>query len=67
MRDPLGLLGPEKIWYINSYTGNQVLEFDSMNHFKGGDVAKTYSLPYKFDGTGHVVYGRYLYYNRCVL
>ncbi|CAB4011719.1 Hypothetical predicted protein [Paramuricea clavata] len=64
MRDPLGLLGPEKIWYMNSYKGDKVLEFKDMDHFKGGEVAKTYTLPYKFDGTGSVVYGRYLYFNR---
>ena len=66
MRDPLGLLGPEKIWYISGTYGNKVLEFESMDHFKAGEVAKTYTLPYYIDGTGSVVYGRYLYYNRCV-
>ena len=66
MRDPLGLLGPQKIWYINGYYNNKVLEFESMDHFKAGEVAKTYTLPYYIDGTGSVVYGRYLYFNRCV-
>jgi hypothetical protein len=67
MRDPLGLLGPEKIWYMNGYNGNKVLEFESiMGHFKAGEIAKTYVLPHDFDGTGAVVYGRYLYYNRSV-
>jgi hypothetical protein len=66
MRDPLGLLGPEKIWYMNNYYGNKVLEFEDMDHFKAGEVAKTYTLPYYFDGTGSVVYGRYLYFNRSV-
>ncbi len=66
MRDPLGMLGPEKIWYINSYYGNKVLEFESMDHFKAGQIAKTHILPYRIDGTGSVVYGRYLYFNRSV-
>jgi hypothetical protein len=66
MRDPLGLLGPGKIWYMNGYNGDQVLEFKDMDHFKAGEVAKTYTLPYKFDGTGSVVYGRNLYFNRFV-
>jgi hypothetical protein len=66
MRDPLGLLGPEKIWYMNGYYGKKVLEFEDMDHFKAGEVAKTYTLPYYFDGTGSVVYGRYLYFNRSV-
>ncbi|CAB4011720.1 Hypothetical predicted protein [Paramuricea clavata] len=64
MRDPLGLLGTGKIWYMDGFNGDQVLEFKDMDHFKGGEVAKTYTLPYKFDGTGSVVYGRYLYFNR---
>ena len=66
MRDPLGLLGPEKIWYMNGVHGNKVLEFESMDHFKAGEISKTYILPYYFDGTGSVVYGRYLYFNRSV-
>ena len=66
MRDPLGLLGPEKIWYINGYSTYKVLEFESMDHFKAGQIAKTYILPYAIDGTGSVVYGRYLYFNRSV-
>ena len=64
MRDPLGLLGPEKIWYINGHHTNKVLEFDSMDYFKAGQVAKTHTLPYYIDGTGSVVYGRHLYFNR---
>ena len=67
MRDPLGVLGPEKIWYIDDYQRNRkVLEFESLDHFKAGQVAKTYTLPYRIDGTGSVVYGRYLYFNRFV-
>ena len=66
MRDPLGLLGPDKIWYIDGHYGNKVLEFNSMDHFKGGEVHKTYTLPYYIDGTGSVIYGRYLYFNKYV-
>ena len=66
MRDPLGILGAETIWYMNDYNGNKLLKFDNMEHFKGGKVAETYTLPYKFDGTGSVVYGQYLYFNRSV-
>ena len=64
MRDPLGILGPQKIWYMNGYYGNKLLEFDTMNKFKAGMISKTYDLPYQFDGTGAVVYGGYLYYNK---
>ena len=66
MRDPLGLLGLDKIWYIDGHYGNKVLEFNSMDHFKGGEVHKTYTLPYYIDGTGSVIYGRYLYFNKYV-
>ena len=45
MRDPLGLLGDEKIWYMNGFYGNKVLEFEDMNHFKAGQIGKTYTLP----------------------
>ena len=64
MRDPLGILGPQTIWYMNNYYGNELLKFDSMDEFKAGMISKTYHLPYNYDGTGAVVYGRYLYYNR---
>ena len=64
MRDPLGILGPQKIWYMNGYGGNKLLEFDTMNKFKAGLISKTYDLPSQFDGTGAVVYGGYLYYNK---
>ena len=67
MRDPLGILGAQKIWYMNGYNGySKVLEFDSMDRFKAGMVSKTYTLPYSYRGTGAVVYGRYLYYNRFI-
>lgn len=64
MRDPLRLLGANKIWYINGHIGNKVLEFQTMDHFKAGVVSKTYTMPYNIYGTGSVVYGRYLYFHR---
>ncbi|XP_046845846.1 olfactomedin-like protein 2A [Xenia sp. Carnegie-2017] len=63
MKDPLGLLGAKKIWYINGYHGNKVLEFEDMDHFKAGKFLK-HILPYNIAGTGSVVYGRYLYFHR---
>ncbi|XP_028411402.1 noelin-like [Dendronephthya gigantea] len=67
MRDPLGLLSSEKIWYINGLGGDEMLEFENMSLFKNGSVTKSYSLTYEgpgAEGTGSVVYGRYLYFNR---
>ena len=64
MRDPLGIMGTETIFTLNNYKGNVVQEFENMQKFKAGTTRKTYSQPYNWDGTGAVVYGQYLYYNR---
>ena len=65
MKDPLGIMGSETIFVMESYYGNNVLEeFENMDTFKAGIPRKKYRLPYKWDGTGGVVYGPYLYYNR---
>ena len=65
MKDPLGIMGAETIFVMESYAGRNMLEeFKSMNMFKAGVARKTYKLPYSWDGTGAVVYGSYLYYNR---
>ena len=65
MKDPLGIMGTETIFVMESITGRNVVEeFENMDMFKAGVVRKTYKLPYNWDGTGAVVYGPYLYYNR---
>ena len=65
MKDPLGIMGAETIFVMESYySRNVVEEFENMDKFKAGVVHKTYKLPYNWDGTGAVVYGPYLYYNR---
>ena len=46
------------------YSRNVLEEFQNMDMFKAGITRKTYKLPYNYDGTGAVVYGPYLYYNR---
>ena len=66
MKDPLGIMGTETIFVMEShYSRNVVEEFENMDKFKAGVTRKTYKLPYNWDGTGAVVYGPYLYYNRC--
>ena len=65
MKDPLGIMGSETIFVMAGYGGRKVLEeFENMDMFKTGSVRKKYVLPYNWDGTGGVVYGPYLYYNR---
>jgi len=64
MKDPLGILGTETIFVMENYGGSNVEEFENMDKFKAGVTRKTYKLPYNWDGTGAVVYGPYLYYNR---
>ena len=65
MKDPLGVMGTETIFVMEGWNGNKVLEeFENMNMFKAGIARKKYILPYNWDGTGGVVYGPNLYYNR---
>jgi len=63
MKDPLGIMGTETIFVMESFTGNNVLEeFENMDMFKAGVARKTYILPYNWDGTGAVVAGSaYIY------
>ena len=64
MKDPLGIMGVETIFVMKDYDENELEEFANMDMFKAGVARKKYTLPYSFDGTGAVVYGQYLYYNR---
>ena len=64
MKDPLGIMGAETIFSMGKYYTYEVQEFENMDKFKAGVARKTYKLPYYWDGTGAVVYGPYLYYNR---
>ena len=65
MKDPLGIMGTDTIFAMGSYYSQNVFqEYENMDHFKAGVAHKTYKLPYHWDGTGGVVYGPYLYYNR---
>ena len=64
MKDPLEIMGTETIFSMEHYQTNVVQEFENMDKFKAGVPRKTYKLPSNWDGTGTVVYGPYLYYNR---
>ena len=65
MKDPLGIMGTETIFVMKYYSyQNVVEEFENMEKLKAGATRKTYTLPYRWQATGAVVYGKYLYYNR---
>ena len=65
MKDPLGIMGAENLFVMEGYKNQRYLkEYENMDMFKAGLVRKKYTLPYNWDGTGAVVYGPYLYYNR---
>ena len=64
MKDPLGIMGTKTIFTMEYYSSNVVDEFENMAKFKAGLPRKTYKLPYSWDGTGAVVYGPHLYFNR---
>ena len=64
MKDPLEIMGAETIFVMEYYSGNVLEEYENMNKFKAGLVSKKFKLPYSWDGTGAVVYGQHLYYNR---
>ena len=65
MKDPLGIMGTETIFVMEHFNSRNVVEeFENMDMFKAGVARKTYKLPYNWDGTGGVVYGPFLYYNR---
>ncbi|KAJ7366004.1 Olfactomedin-like protein 2A [Desmophyllum pertusum] len=65
MKDPLGIMGTETILVMANYESNYVVEeFENMDMFKVGVTRRKYTLPYTWDGTGGVVYGPYLYFNR---
>lgn len=64
--DPLDNSG--KIWTFPAYGWNNnsfvFQEYSSMSNLIANNVAQTYTLPLSYMGTGHVVYGGYLYYNK---
>jgi len=64
MKDPLGIMGTETIFTMEHFHSDVVQEFENMAKFKAGLPRKTYKLPYYWDGTGAVVYGPYLFFNR---
>ncbi|XP_056451770.1 noelin-3-like isoform X2 [Gadus chalcogrammus] len=65
MTDPQASPQNNRVWYMDSYTNNRIVkEFKSMDDFVAGVESRTYTLPFKWAGTNHVVYNGSLYYNK---
>jgi hypothetical protein len=65
MADPLETLGAGKLWVMDSYIGSTITEYASLAALQGASPTASWTLPDGgWDGTGHVVYGGFLYYNR---
>ncbi|XP_061652257.1 noelin-3-like isoform X2 [Phyllopteryx taeniolatus] len=65
MTDPQASPKNNKVWYMDGYTNNKIVkEYKSMADFVSGAESRTYTLPFKWAGTNHVVYNGSLYYNK---
>ncbi|XP_061775704.1 noelin-3-like isoform X1 [Nerophis ophidion] len=67
MTDPQASFKNRKrqVWYMDGYTNNKIVkEYKSMGDFISGAESRTYTLPFKWAGTNHVVYNGSLYYNK---
>ena len=63
LTDPLETLGSGLVWTITGYTGSAVVQWPSTSALASGSGGTTITLPGSgHEGTGHVVYGGYLYY-----
>ncbi|KAG7216741.1 hypothetical protein INR49_021124, partial [Caranx melampygus] len=65
MTDPLASTRNNRVWYMDSYTNSKMVrEYKTMDDFVAGVVSRSYNLPFKWEGTNHVVYNGSLYYNK---
>ncbi|CDQ68581.1 unnamed protein product [Oncorhynchus mykiss] len=65
MTDPQASQRNNRVWYMDSYTNSKIVrEYKTMEEFVANVVSRTYNLPFKWEGTGHVVYNGSLYYNK---
>ncbi|XP_013404441.1 noelin-like [Lingula anatina] len=53
-----------KVYYFHGYSNNKVVVFDTFTAMKQGTQSASFTLPYSFAGTGHVVYWGNVYYRR---
>ncbi|XP_052355324.1 noelin-3-like isoform X2 [Oncorhynchus keta] len=65
MTDPQASQRNNRVWYMDSYTNSKIVrEYKTMDDFVANVVSRTYNLPFKWEGTGHVAYNGSLYYNK---
>ncbi|XP_033108193.1 uncharacterized protein LOC117109846 isoform X2 [Anneissia japonica] len=62
MKDPVG--SDDKLWFAEGFLENVLEEYNSMAAFKDGNTSAVYTLPFYWDGMGHVVYNGSFYYHR---
>ncbi|CAL7948986.1 unnamed protein product [Xylocopa violacea] len=63
MHDTFKLDGyPEKLWVTRKNETSFIFEYKSKDHFKNAS-SYAITLPYPFQGNGHVVYNRSFFYN----
>lgn len=54
-----------QVWYMDSYTNSKIVrEYKTLEDFVAGVVSRTYTLPFKWEGTNHIVFNGSLYYNK---
>ncbi|XP_071378804.1 olfactomedin-like protein 3 [Centroberyx affinis] len=57
--------GSAKVYFLSGLRNKTLLEYVSLRSFtEGTQLAKVVELPFHWQGTGHVVYNRFLYYHR---
>ncbi|XP_028306114.1 olfactomedin-like protein 3A [Gouania willdenowi] len=59
--------GSEKVYFLSGIRNNTVLEYMSLQSFIEGTPmrpAKVLQLPFHWQGNGHVVYNKFLYYHK---
>ncbi|XP_028649732.1 olfactomedin-like protein 1 [Erpetoichthys calabaricus] len=62
MKDPAK--DSPKIYFLSGSKNDMFMEFSNMKAFTEGNAAKNITLPFPWQGTGHVVYNGFLYFHK---